>query len=194
MKRVCKLLKIKKLQTSGYHPETNGALERSHKTLKEYLRNYVNKNLNDWNNYIPFALFMLNSTPNTSTGFTPFELMHGFKANIPISVCKSPDIIYNYDDYYYELRYKLQNAYKNAHENLILSKEQNKKQFDKKIRPLQLEIGEQVLLRKGAPKKLGPQFDGTYEVIEILSDLNTKIRIKNSEKIVHNNRLKKFME
>lgn len=194
LKRVCKLLKIKKLQTSGYHPETNGALERSHKTLKEYLRNYINKNLDDWNNYIPYALFMLNSTPSTSTGFTPFELMHGFKANLPLSVCKTPDVVYNYDDYYYELRYKLQNAYKNAHENLIQSKEQNKRQFDKRTNPLQLEVGDQVLLRKGAPKKLGPQFDGPYEVTEILSDLNSKIRIKNSEKIVHNNRLKRFIE
>jgi hypothetical protein len=34
----CKLLKIKKLQTTLFHPESNGSLERSHKVLKEYLR------------------------------------------------------------------------------------------------------------------------------------------------------------
>jgi hypothetical protein len=32
----CKLLQIKKLKTSVYHPETNGSLERSHKVLVEY--------------------------------------------------------------------------------------------------------------------------------------------------------------
>jgi len=36
-KNTCKLLKIEKIQTSAYHPESNGALERSHQTLAEYL-------------------------------------------------------------------------------------------------------------------------------------------------------------
>jgi len=36
-KRLCKLLKIRKLNTTAYHPESNSALERKHKTMKEYL-------------------------------------------------------------------------------------------------------------------------------------------------------------
>jgi hypothetical protein len=32
-KRICKLFKIKKICTTAYHPESNGALERTHKTL-----------------------------------------------------------------------------------------------------------------------------------------------------------------
>jgi hypothetical protein len=42
-KNTCKMLKIKKLQTTAYHPESNGGLERSHRVLKEYLRHYINK-------------------------------------------------------------------------------------------------------------------------------------------------------
>jgi len=34
-KNVCKLLKITKVQTTAYHPESNGALERLHRTLIE---------------------------------------------------------------------------------------------------------------------------------------------------------------
>lgn len=41
MNEIYKPLKIKKLQTSPYHPQTNGALERSHRDLAEYLRNFV---------------------------------------------------------------------------------------------------------------------------------------------------------
>jgi Integrase core domain. len=40
-KKICKLFKITKLKTTAYHPESNGALERSHKTLLTYLRCYV---------------------------------------------------------------------------------------------------------------------------------------------------------
>lgn len=38
----CKLLKIKKCNTSLYHPQATGAFKRSHRTLGEYLRHYVN--------------------------------------------------------------------------------------------------------------------------------------------------------
>ena len=31
--RLCKVLKIHKLNTTAYHPESNGALERTHKTM-----------------------------------------------------------------------------------------------------------------------------------------------------------------
>lgn len=48
--------------SSSYHPQTNGALERSHDTLKEYPKSYVNKNQNDWHKYLPTALISYNST------------------------------------------------------------------------------------------------------------------------------------
>lgn len=178
----------------GYHPETNGALERSHRTFKEYLRNYVNKNLDDWPSFIPFCLFTINTSVNSSTNYTPFELLFGFKANMPISICRNPEVVYNYNDYYYELRFKLQNAYKEARENLIESKQKNKKQFDSKTNVLKLQIGDKVLLRNENAKKLESRYSGPYEVIDITSDVNTKIKIKNSDKIVHNNRLKKYTD
>jgi hypothetical protein len=35
-KNVCKLLRIKKLQTTAFRPESNGGFERSHRVLAEY--------------------------------------------------------------------------------------------------------------------------------------------------------------
>lgn len=43
----CKLIGIKHNTTSLYHPQANGALERSHRTLGEYLRHYVDSNQQD---------------------------------------------------------------------------------------------------------------------------------------------------
>jgi hypothetical protein len=37
-KRVCKLLRVHKLNTSAFRPSSNGSLERAHKTMVEYLR------------------------------------------------------------------------------------------------------------------------------------------------------------
>jgi transposase InsO family protein len=36
-KRICKLFKIDKICMTAYHPESNGALERTHKTLANYV-------------------------------------------------------------------------------------------------------------------------------------------------------------
>jgi hypothetical protein len=38
---MCKLLQIKKVQTTAFHTESNGGLEGSHRFLVEYLRHYI---------------------------------------------------------------------------------------------------------------------------------------------------------
>jgi len=42
-----KLLKINKIQMTAYHLESNGALERLHRTLTEYLWHYVDEDQTD---------------------------------------------------------------------------------------------------------------------------------------------------
>lgn len=56
VKEVCKLLKISQTSTTPYHLQTNGGLERSHRTLGEYFRNYINKNPKNSDTYISCAM------------------------------------------------------------------------------------------------------------------------------------------
>jgi transposase InsO family protein len=60
-KDVCKLLKIEKTNTTPWHPQSNGYLERSHKTLKVYLRSFVDKDTN-WDTMLIYAMFCYNTT------------------------------------------------------------------------------------------------------------------------------------
>jgi len=78
-----KLLKIHKLNTSAYHPESNSALERTHKTMAEYLRCFCNSRNNDWDKLLPSACFVYNTTPHTMTKYTPYEIVFGRKVNLP---------------------------------------------------------------------------------------------------------------
>ena len=50
-----KLFKIHRLTTSGYRPQTNGALERSHAPLMDFIRSYSEK-YNDWDRLLPLSL------------------------------------------------------------------------------------------------------------------------------------------
>lgn len=192
-KGICRLLKIENLQTTAYHPQSNGALERSHKTLAEYLRHYTDNDQSDWDIWIPYAMFIYNTTPHCSTNYTPFNLLYGFEATLSAELRKSPNPLYNYNDYIQELRVRLQSSYNVARENLIKSKENTKRSYDQGTKPINLNIGDLVLLKISTTrKKLTPLFHGPYEVVEISSKTNTTIKIKNKFRKVHNNNLKLF--
>jgi transposase InsO family protein len=93
---ICKLLKIKRIKTTAYHPQSNGALESTHRVLVEYLRCYILEDQTNWNKWIPYAIFVFNMKPHTSTGYTPHELMFSRKPNIR-------SVQYTYDNYIREL-------------------------------------------------------------------------------------------
>jgi len=89
---VCKLLRIKRIKTSSYHPQTNEALERTHRVLVEYLRCYILEDQTDWDKWIPYATFVFNTTPHSSNAFTPHELLFGRRPNIPGILQRDPPL------------------------------------------------------------------------------------------------------
>jgi hypothetical protein len=97
-KRLCKVLKIHKLNTSAYHPESNGALERTQKTMIKYLRCFCNPKTADQNKLLQFACFLYNTNPHTMTKYTPYKVLFGRKANIPGQLQQTPTPVYNYDN------------------------------------------------------------------------------------------------
>jgi hypothetical protein len=195
-RNTCKLLKIKKLQTTPFHPESNGSLERSHRVLKEYLRHYINEDQSNWDEWIPYAVHVYNTSTHTSTGYTPFELVYGFKANMPSVLQENPSVQYNYDDFVTELKGRLQTAHGVARENLINSKMKSKEQYDKHSISPSVRVGDKVLLydetvRRGRSRKLSSQWLGPYEVIS-MDKVNAVIKKGRNSQKVHLNRLKTF--
>nr|CAI5865053.1 unnamed protein product [Callosobruchus analis] len=129
---VSKLFKIKHINCTAYHPQSNGALERSHSTLADYLKHYINNDQTDWDKWIDFAMFSYDTTIHTSTKFSPHELLFGNKPNIPSNIQQTPEFRYTYDNYLDELKSKLQKSHQIARENIIKSKETNKLYYDRK--------------------------------------------------------------
>lgn len=197
-KNTCKLLGVKKIQSTGYHPETNGALERSHRTLTEYLRHFISEDQTNWDTWINYAVFTFNTTPHTATGYPPHELLFGRKANIPGRLQEPQSTpLYTYDDYVKELRARLGSSYELARKSLLRAKEYNKKHSDKRSNEVFFAVGDKVLLhdetvRRGRSKKLSSQWIGPF-LVQHVEGVNVTIKRKgNKSTKVHANRLKLF--
>ena len=87
---VCKLYSIKKLNTTAYHPQTDGLVECLNSTLCQTLSMFVSKNQKDWDVFIPAALFAFRTSPSESTGESPFYLLYGREPRLPMEVSLLP--------------------------------------------------------------------------------------------------------
>ena len=72
-----RLTGVKIKLSSAYHPETDGASERTNKTVIQALRFHVERNQKGWVKALPQVRFAIMNTVNASTGFAPFQLLQG---------------------------------------------------------------------------------------------------------------------
>lgn len=166
-KQLARLFGIKHIFASPYHPQTCGALERSHSTLKEYLRSFISENQNTWDLYVNTAMLSYNTNVHSTTGFTPFELIFGFKPYVP----KSIDILEGgtYTDYIRALNHRLYYSRQKASQNIQSSKERSKNYYDRHTKPVTYSIGDMVYVRchHKQNKAFSPVWKGPFKIIKI---------------------------
>ena len=81
-------LGIKQLNSSAYHPESQGALERFHQTLKNMIRSYCLDTDKNWDEGIHLLLFAVRESVQDSLRFSPFELVFGHTVRGPLKLLK----------------------------------------------------------------------------------------------------------
>ena len=84
IEETCKCLSINKINITSFHPQYNSLTERMNKTLVEMMRMYTNSKHTDWDRYLEAVLLAYNTSASAGTGFTPFFLMHGYEAKLPV--------------------------------------------------------------------------------------------------------------
>ena len=67
-------------------PWTNGTVEIQNKHLSRCFRCYLSKAGNNWAKLACRFAFAHNSSVNSRTGTTPYEIVFGFKSQAPISL------------------------------------------------------------------------------------------------------------
>ena len=88
LKVLCDIAQVKKIQTSGYHPQTNRQCECFNATLINMLGTLSRKPKHTWRGQVSTLAHVYNCTRNTVAGFSPYYLMFGCK------LCLSIDLIF----------------------------------------------------------------------------------------------------
>jgi len=133
MKEVARLLSIKQLTTTHSHPMCYGMTEKFYGTLKITLKRLCSEQPRLWHRYINPLLFAYREVAQESTGFSPFELLYGIAVRGPMFILKelwtkeveAPEVKKSYQ-YVLELREKLEDTLKIAHEEMQKAQQKGK--------------------------------------------------------------------
>jgi len=72
VKQVIQELNGKSINSSPYHPQTNGQIERPNGSLKSILQALVHEKGGEWSDHLPEATWIYNSTQHSTTKYAPF--------------------------------------------------------------------------------------------------------------------------
>eukprot|EP00253_Pinus_taeda_P022942 PITA_22942 len=70
--------------STPYYPQANGLVEAINKVLVTMIRRIIGIHRSNWHNMLFLALWAYRTSDKTSTGFTPFQLVYGLEAVLPI--------------------------------------------------------------------------------------------------------------
>ena len=192
--KIAELLQMKHSLSTPYHPQTIGSLERNHRCLNEYIRQFINEFQSDWDNWLPYYSFCYNTTPRPDFHYTPYELIFGHPVTLPQNL-KNPKALepnYNLDQYHLELKQKLQAARLRTGELLDKQKIDRNNKHETQARPIEIKLNDKVMITNENRNKLNPVYKGPYTVVAI-NHPNVTISNENAEPYtVHKNRLIKM--
>ncbi len=156
------LLGFQHQYSSFYYPQGNGKVEVVNKILKTMLQWTVNKHKTNWHLMLFPALSAYITSIKTATGLTPFHLVFGKEAFLPIE-CEIPslklaiELLPNTTPLEERLLYleRLDDTRRLASLAIETQKKQVKTHFDQTVHPRSFVEGDLVLLYDQANDKLG---------------------------------------
>ncbi|GJR93151.1 putative reverse transcriptase domain-containing protein [Tanacetum coccineum] len=203
MQRCKKALGTRLDMSTTYHPQTDGQSERTIQTLEDMLRACVIDFGGSWDTHLPLAEFSYNNSYHLSIRCAPFEALYGRKCRSPVLWAEigenwliGPEWVQETTDKVVLIKEKLKTA-----------RDCQKSYADNRRKPLEFEVGDQVLLkvspwkgviRFGKKGKLAPRYVGPFEILKRIGPIAYRLRLPEELSsvydIFHVSNLKKCLE
>ena len=88
---LCELYGVQKLRTLPYHAQTNGQVERMNQMIIRMIGKLEQDKKARWSEHLPEMLAAYNGTHSAVTGYSPYFLLFGRKARMPVD-CLFPTL------------------------------------------------------------------------------------------------------
>ena len=170
------MLGIRKLNTTAYHPQCNGLVERYNRTLKAMLRKHVARFGNHRDQFLYGVQWAYRNTPHNTTGEKPSFLLFGTDLRTPSEAALSPPSSLSpvgLEDYRENLVLSLSSAKELAAQSIRAEQQKSKVHYDRNHHACdkQYQVGDWVLVRfphkeTGAQRKLSRPWHGPYRVVQ----------------------------
>lgn len=183
-KAVCAVLNISHHQTTAYHPQSNGLVERFHRRLKDALR--ARLAAPDWPQQLPWVLLGIRATPREDSNTSPADAVYGSPLVLPGQLLSTPEPPATF---YADLQRAMTGfqPVQPAHNTAA------QKQAPDKL-PAELLAARYVLVRRdGHVPPLAPLYDGPYLVLQ-RSLRSFRLQMGSKQDVVSTHRLKAVPE
>ncbi|GAU31520.1 hypothetical protein TSUD_332960 [Trifolium subterraneum] len=156
------------------HPQANGQAESANKVILRALKRKLARKEKSWSEHLPAILWSYHTTVHTSTGETPFKMVYGADAMIPVEInppswrretLNAPDnetALKENLDLLEELR-------EMAHFKEFAAKQRATRKYNTRVIPRSFKEGDLVLKRpmgKDKGGKLPPNWEGPFRIQE----------------------------
>jgi hypothetical protein len=203
---MCKLFQVKRISSTAWNPQMQGKVERFHAGLNQNTSHYVNKNGNDWDNYVDYALMVHRATPHSITKYSPYYLLYGRNMRLPNMADLSAlmemseekhEVQDRVTEHIQTLAGKLSEAHDVVQKLNKIGREKQKAYYDRNAKLVTYSVGDYVYLKEmavgvGKSRKFRNRWRGPYLITKRFSDLNYQIQLNPGKHVTVNvNRLKK---
>ena len=193
-------LGIHKTRTTPQRPQSDGLVERFHRTMGQQLAILTSQHQRDWDNYLPLVLMACRTAVQESTSCTPSLLMLGRELRTPAELAfgrppDAPDCSPG-PQYARRLQDRLESAHLFAQEQQQRAGVRQKINYDVKSNGRHFQAGELVWVfnpqrKKGRCPKLDSPWVGPCRVLERLGEVVYRLHLppKGRRVALHRDRL-----
>lgn len=165
--------------STAYHPQTDGASERTNQTVENVLRSMVGYGVDeDWSQKLDEIELCINTSVHATTQVSPFEVLYGYKPRLVGDLLES----FDQDDKWLSqreiLRKEVSNAIADA--NSVMAKH-----YDIARRNIVFQAGDKVYVRNRpglvipgqANDKLSSRYFGPFDVVERVGETAYRLKL-----------------
>uniref|UniRef100_A0A2N9J111 RNA-directed DNA polymerase n=1 Tax=Fagus sylvatica TaxID=28930 RepID=A0A2N9J111_FAGSY len=195
-REMCNQLNIKNHYSSPRHPQANGQVEVTNRTLLKQIKTRLEGAKGMWVEELPSILWAYRTTVRTPTRETPFKLTFGTEAVIPVEIGLTTfrTTFHREEENEGQLRLNLDlldEARGKAAQRIALYQGRMARYYNTRVKLRRFEVGDWVLRKVSqatkdpSQGKLGPNWEGPYKVTQYYRRGTYHLEDRHGKKLPH---------